>query len=202
MSETKDKILQRIDKEKFGAFTTSDFNDIDNYKNISKTLERLEDEEVIARVRRGVYILRKYNDILGIEESPEMNEIAKAIARQFNITIVPSGNYSLNIVGLSTQVPSKYVYITNGPYNEYEIGNNKIYFKHSTSKEITELPYRILVSIQCLKTIGKENIDHIVLDKVSSFLTLEDKEYIRDNNLRITSWIYEELKKVGNYNNV
>ncbi len=202
MSETKDKILQRIDKEKFGAFTTSDFNDIDNYKNISKTLERLEDEEVIARVRRGVYILRKYNDILGIEESPEMNEIAKAIARQFNITIVPSGNYSLNIVGLSTQVPSKYVYITNGPYNEYEIGNNKIYFKHSTSKEITELPYRILVSIQCLKTIGKENIDHIVLDKVSSFLTLEDKEFIRDNKLRITSWIYEELKKVGNYNNV
>lgn len=202
MSETKDKILERIDEKKFGAFTSSDFKDIDNYKNINKTLERLEDEEVIARVRRGVYILRKYNDILGLEESPEMNEIAKAIARQFNIIIVPSGNYSLNIVGLSTQVPSKYVYITNGPYNEYEIGNNKIYFKHSTSKEITELPYRILVSIQCLKTIGKENIDHIVLDKVSSFLTLEDKEFIRDNNLRITSWIYEELKKVGNYNNV
>lgn len=196
MSETRDKILYRIDEKKYGAFTSSDFCDIDNYKQISKTLERLEDEKIISRVRRGVYILKKYNDILGMEESPDINEVAKAIARQFNIIIIPSGNYSLNIIGLSTQVPSKYIYITNGPYNDYDIGNNKIYFKHSTSRDISFLPYRILIAIQGLKTIGKENIDSNVRNKISSFLTDEDKEYIKNNNLRTTSWIYDELKKI------
>jgi hypothetical protein len=197
VSETKDKILYRINEKNYGAFTTSDFIDIDNYKTISKALERLEDEKLILRVRRGVYCLRKYNDILGMEESPNINEVAKAIARQLNIIIIPSGNYSLNIVGLSTQVPSKYVYITNGPYNEYDIGANKIFFKHSTSREIYDLPYRILVAIQCLKIIGKENVCNKDLEKISSFLSEDDKNYIKNNNLRIISWIYYELKKVG-----
>ena len=28
-----------------------------------------------------------------------------------------------NIVGLSTQVPTKYVFVSSGPYNEYEVKN-------------------------------------------------------------------------------
>lgn len=197
MSEIKDKILNRVNEKQYGAFTSSDFIDLDNYKSISKALERLEDEKVISRIRRGIYCLRKYNDLLGIEEAPDINEVAKAIARQFNIIIIPSGNYALNIIGLSTQVPSKYIYITNGPYNEYQVGNNKIYFKHSTSKEITNLPYRVLIAIQALKTIEKDNISDLVKKKISSFLSKEDKEYIKNNNLRITSWIYDELKIIG-----
>ena len=202
MSEIKNKILSRIKEKNYGAFTSSDFVDIDNYKLISKTLERLEDDKIISRARRGVYYTTKYNEILGIEESPEINEIALAIARQFNIVIIPSGNYALNIIGLSTQVPSKYIYITNGPYNEDDVGNNKIYFKHSTSREITNIPYKILVSIQALKTLGKDNIDDKIRNKISCFLSNDDKEYINNNNLRITSWIYEELKKIGEINNV
>ncbi len=202
MSEIKNKILSRINEKNYGAFTSSDFVDIDNYKLISKTLERLEDDKTISRARRGVYYITKYNEILGIEESPDINEIALAIARQFNIVIIPSGNYALNIIGLSTQVPSKYIYITNGPYNEYDVGNNKIYFKHSTSREISNIPYKILVSIQALKTLGKDNIDNKIRNKISCFLSNDDKEYINNNNLRITSWIYEQLKKIGEINNV
>ena len=113
MSEIKNKILNRIKEKKYGAFTSADFVDIGNYKLISKTLERLEDEKILSRARRGVYYVTKYNEALGIEEAPNINEIALAIARQFNIVITPSGNYALNIIGLSTQVPSKYIYITN-----------------------------------------------------------------------------------------
>lgn len=197
MSELKKKILNRINEKRYGAFTSSDFIDIDNYKAVSKTLERLDDEGIIKRIRRGVYYQPKYNDLLGIDELPDINEIALAIARQLNIIIIPSGNYALNIIGLSTQVPSKYMYITNGAYNEYDVGNNKIYFKHSTSKEITSLPYRILIAIQALKTIGKGNVDSSAQDKISRFLSDDDKEYIKNNNLRITSWIYDELKVIG-----
>lgn len=197
MSGIKYKILNRIYLEEYKAFTSSDFIDLDNYKNVSKALERLEDEKTIRRIRRGVYYLPKFNETLGIDETPDINEVAKAIARQFNIVIIPSGNYALNIIGLSNQVPAKYIYITNGPYNEYKIGNNTIYFKHSTSKEISNLPYRILVVIQALKIIGKGNIDNLTKMKISSFLSLEDKEYIKSNNLRITSWIYDEFKSIG-----
>ncbi len=197
MSELKKEILNRIDEKEYGAFTTSDFIDMDNYKTISKTLERFENEKIIKRIRRGVYYRPKHNNLLGIDESPDINQVALAIARQLNIIIIPSGNFALNIIGLSTQVPSKYIYVTNGAYNEYEVGNNKIYFKHSTSREITALDNRILISIQALKTIGKGNVDSSIRDKLSTFLGNDNKEYIKSNNLRITSWIYDELKMIG-----
>ncbi len=197
MSELKKEILNRIDEKEYGAFTTSDFIDMDNYKTISKTLERFENERIIKRIRRGVYYRPKHNNLLGIDESPDINQVALAIARQLNIIIIPSGNFALNIIGLSTQVPSKYIYVTNGAYNEYEVGNNRIYFKHSTSREITALDNRILISIQALKTIGKGNVDSSIRDKLSTFLGNDNKEYIKSNNLRITSWIYDELKMIG-----
>ena len=196
MSNTSERILERINSEKYGAFTSSDFSDIDNYKMISKTLETLDDKGIIKRARRGIYYVPKYNELLGIEEAPSINEIAKAIARQYNLIIIPSGNYALNLIGLSTQVPIKYVYITNGPYNEYEVGNNTIYFKHSTSREINNLPYKILICIQALKTIGKNNIDENVIKKISCFLDDGDKNNLKTKNYKITSWIHDILKSV------
>lgn len=38
----------------------------------------------------------------------------KAIARKYNWTIAPSGNTALNLLGLSTQVPSKWKYVSYG----------------------------------------------------------------------------------------
>ena len=196
MSNTSERILERINSEKYGAFTSSDFSDIDNYKMISKSLETLDDKGIIKRARRGIYYIPKYNELLGIEEAPSINEIAKAIARQYNLIIIPSGNYALNLIGLSTQVPIKYVYITNGAYNEYEVGNNTIYFKHSTSREINNLPYKILICIQALKTIGKNNIDENVIKKISCFLDDGDKNNLKTKNYRITSWIHDILKSL------
>jgi len=196
MSNTSERILERINSEKYGAFTSSDFSDIDNYKMISKTLETLDDKGIIKRARRGIYYIPKYNELLGIEEAPSINEIAKAIARQYNLIIIPSGNYALNMIGLSTQVPIKYIYITNGPYNEYEVGNNTIYFKHSTSREINNLPYKILICIQALKTIGKNNIDENVIKKIKSFLDDSDINNLKTKNYKITSWIHDILKSL------
>lgn len=87
----------------YKTFTSSDFIDLDNYKNVNKTLERLEDEKIIRRIRRGIYYLPQYNEVLGLDEAPDVNEIALAIARQFNIVIIPSGNYALILLVYQTR---------------------------------------------------------------------------------------------------
>ncbi len=97
MSKLKKEIMNRINEKHYCAFTSFDFIDIDNYKAVSKALERLDDEEIIKRIRRGVYYRSKYNDLLGIDELLDINEIVLAIARQLNIIIIPLGNYALNI---------------------------------------------------------------------------------------------------------
>lgn len=193
MNHIYESILARIMERNYDAFSSSDFLDLNNYKNISKALEKMEDEKIIVRARRGIYYLNKYNIELEIYEVPSIRGIAEAIARQYNWIIIPSGNYALNIVGLSTQVPSKYVFASSGPYNQYDVGNNQIIFKHSTSKEITNYSYNILIAVQVLKTLGKENIDDVVKSKLKNFLTTENKKEIKEKRMNLTSWIYLKL---------
>ncbi|MBO4695007.1 MAG: hypothetical protein J5656_03670 [Clostridia bacterium] len=196
MNELNKQILSRVKKEKYGAFSTSDFLDLAPYKSISKALELMEDSKIICRARRGIYYLSEYDATLMIYKAPSILDIATAIARQFNWIIIPSGNYALNIVGISTQVPTKYVFVSSGPYNEYEVKNNTIIFKHATSKEITNYSYNILIAIQALKTIKKENVNQDIINKLKCFLTSDDIIEIKAKRNNITSWIYETLSKI------
>ena len=195
MLSAQDKIIERIDSSDFGAFTSADFLDLANFKTINKSLELLEDNKILKRAKRGIYYKPRFNSILGIECTPSLNDIAFAIARQFNWIIIPSGNYALNIIGISTQVPQKIVYISNGPYREYLVGNALIIFKHSTTKNITSYRYNNLIAIQAIKAIGKENLNEDDVRLISHFLNDDDKKEIA-NGMRITYWIYEVLRGV------
>ena len=127
---------------------------------------------------------------------PDLNDVAMAIARQYNWEIIPSGNHALNLIGVSTQVPSKIIYISSGPYREYEVGSNKIIFKHSTTREIASLRKNNLIAIQAIKELGKENINEDEIKLINRFLDDDDKKEIL-KGIRTTSWIYEILRRTA-----
>ncbi len=193
MFKTQKLIMQRIESSEYGAFTSTDFLDLAPFKTINKSLELLEDDGILKKAKRGIYYKPQYNETLGIECSPGLNDIALAIARQFNWIIIPSGNYALNLIGISTQVPQKIIYVSSGPYREYEVGAAMIVFKHSTSKEITALRRNNLIAIQAIKTLGKGNLNSSDIESISRFLDKDDKTEIL-NGIRITYWIYEILR--------
>ena len=118
MFKTQRLIMQRIESSEYGAFTSADFLDLAPFKTINKSLELLEDDGILRKARRGIYYKPKYNETLGIDCAPGLNDVALAIARHFNWIIIPSGNYALNLIGISTQVPQKIVYVSSGPYRE------------------------------------------------------------------------------------
>lgn len=194
MLKTQEKIMERINSSSYGSFTTSDFADIANYKSVSKSLELLEDKQILKKAKRGVYYKPIFNNAIKMECAPNLDDVANAIARQYNWNIVPSGNYALNLIGISTQVPSKIVYCSSGPYREYEVGANKLIFKHTTTKEITDLRLNNLIAIQALKELGKDNISIDDMKLIDNFLSIEDKQEITQG-IRITSWIYDTLRR-------
>lgn len=197
------KIFNRIKENKLKAFTTADFMDLGNYKGVSKALETLEDQKKIRRVMRGMYDFPYYSDFFKMYAGPDIEAIAQALARQYNWNICPSGNYALNLMGLDTQVPAKYVFLSSGPYKSYTIGKITFVFKHTTSKQVGKYPYKISLAIQAIKAIGKSNITSKNLEMINKCLDEEDRKYIINNNLSITSWIYDALKEmVGEQKNV
>ena len=76
----------------------------------------------------------KVNPALGGKLSPDIDEAAQAIARRQRWKIVPEGAWAANLLGLSTQVPAKIIYLTDGPKNEVLIGRRSIHFKHARPK--------------------------------------------------------------------
>lgn len=79
----------------------------------------------ITRLIDGLYTKPKYSDILNEYSYPTASQVAEKIAEKFSWTIAPTNEIALNYVGLSTQVPNEYVYISDGAYRTYDYRNKK-----------------------------------------------------------------------------
>lgn len=122
--------------------------------------------------------------------------MAHAIARNFGWTIVPCGDTALNLLGLSTQVPAVWSYVSDGTYKEYSYDNTTIKFKRTTNKEISKLSSKTALVIQALKTLGKEYISDETIAKIKSETTDDERETMLTEAQYATAWIYEIIKTV------
>lgn len=191
------KIKGRILSEKIGsAFVAADFADITDKAIANVILARLEGDKIIRRVLRGVYDKPEYNDFLKEYVAPIPNNVAHALARNYGWTIVPCGDAALNLLGLSTQVPATWVYVSDGAYKEYTFDNTTIQFKRTTNKEVSKLSYKTALTIQALKALGKDKIDNAILDSLRKFLTDDEKRVMMTEAKMATSWIYEYIRQI------
>lgn len=191
------KIEEKINNSKLGeVFVASDFNDIASSDVANKSLFRLSKSGVVRRIMRGVYEYPEYSDFLKEYIAPSPDKVAHALARNFGWTIVPSGDTALNLLGLSTQVPAVWLYVSDGTYKEYSFSNVTIKFKRTTNKEISKISYKTALVIQALKALGKERIADTTMEKISTLLTKEEKKSMLIEAKYATSWIYDMIKMI------
>ena len=193
MSEIKQNILAT---ENGTVFVAVDFVNITDKKTVNMALIRLEEEGIILRIIRGVYYKAEYNEFLQEYVVPNPDKVAHALARNFGWTIVPCGDTALNILGLSTQVPAAWSYVSDGTYKEYTYDNTTIKFKRTTNKEISKLSYKTALVVQALKALGKDNIDDTIINKLKNDLTDKEKTTALLEAKAVTSWIYEYIKQI------
>lgn len=191
------QIRGNIEKAENGSvFVSTDFTDITDKKTVNMGLIRLADEGLIKKILFGVYYKPEYNELLGETVAPSPNKVAHALARNFGWTIVPCGDTALNLLGLSTQVPSQWVYVSDGAYKEYSFDNTMIKFKRTTNKEISKLSYKTALTIQALKALGKDNVSEQIICRLKKALSEEDKEKMLTEAKSATSWVYEYIKVI------
>lgn len=191
------QIKNDIKKADVGTvFVPIDFVLLTDKKTSSVCLTRLELEKVVKKIMRGVYYKPEYNDFLGEYIAPEPDAVAHALARNYGWTIVPCGDTALNLLGLSTQIPAAWVYVSDGTYKEYTYEQTTIKFKRTTNKEISKLSYKTALVVQALKALGKDNVDDAVLTKLKNNLTDSEKQALLTEAKAATSWIYEYIKMI------
>ena len=191
------QIRGNIERAEAGSvFVSTDFTDITDKKTVNMGLIRLADEGLIKKILFGVYYKPEFSELLCETVAPSPNKVAHALARNFGWTIVPCGDTALNLLGLSTQVPSQWVYVSDGAYKEYTFDNTTIKFKRTTNKEISKVSYKTALTIQALKALGKENITDQVISRLKKILTDEEKEKMLAESKSATSWVLELIKVI------
>ncbi len=63
--------------------------------------------------------------------APAAEKVVEGLAAARAETIVPHGAAAANRLGLTTQVPSKLVYLTSGPNRQFKLGAQTIEIKHA-----------------------------------------------------------------------
>ncbi len=178
------------------VFVVSDFIDSASYDNIRQIFSRLENEGKIRRILPGIYDKPLYSSILKQNVSPNINAVAEAIARKNNWSIIPGGNVALNLLGISTQVPAKWEYLSSGDTKNYQIGNTSISFTHRADKELNRMSTKTALVIQAIKALGEESISNEIIAKFAGKLSDIEKTRLLTEAKPTTAWIYEIIKRI------
>lgn len=195
MTETVEKkIVIKIRKAKRGALFFSDnFASFGNAETVRRTLNRLVENGELDRVAAGIFVRPEIDKIIG-KITPKIEDIADAIARRDRAKIVPTGAYALNRLGLSTQVPMKIVYLTDGSARNIKVGNYTVSFIRTSPKNVAAIGKISRLAIQALKIIGKENITQNEIEQVQNALMKEKVPYL-EHDLRVApAWIKEIIR--------
>lgn len=197
MQAIDNKVISRIYGRGRGwVFSKIDFIAEFGEANVHKALSNLEKAGKIRRVCRGFYDYPRYSELLKQQLGPDMDQVAHAIARRFNWRIQPSGDVALNLLGLSTQIPGRWLYQSDGPSREYTIGKQVLQFKNTLLKESGFKLQQSALLVQALKSLGKDRIDSNIIDSLRQSISKNDCERILKDTRTVTSWVYAAIKRV------
>ena len=178
------------------AFSSSDLAGRFARQQIDNALSDLAEANKIRRVARGLYDYPRFSDLLQKTLSPDIDQVAYAYARKFNWRIEVSGESALNLLGLSTQIPAQYVYLSDGLSKNYDIMGVTLSFKKSSLKDIGFKHRESTLIVQALKALGKEHLSENVFAKIREQIDAKSFAKILRDTQGTTGWIYESIKKI------
>ena len=119
-----------------GVFTPSDFLDVAARSAVDQALSRLVKNGKLRRLACGLYDFPKVHPKLG-PLSPELpDDVAQALARETGSRVQIAGARAANALGLSTQVPARSTYLTDGPSRRVVLGKRVVDLRHASPKHL------------------------------------------------------------------
>lgn len=197
MQSTENKIYAMIRLNGRGAvFSNSDFYHIGNRKTVTWSLSHLRGRGIIRPLLPGVFDYPIYSELLQEWLAPDIDSVAQAIARKNQWHIQITGDAALNYLGLSTQVPGRYTYLSDAQSREYRIMNSTIEFKRSPLKQSKFKSRQTEIITQALLSLGESNLNESVIAKITDFIIEKEKPRILKDSRYAPAWIGELLRKI------
>jgi hypothetical protein len=169
------QIAKRIRAKRRGwVFAPKDFLDLGARTIVDQALSRLARQGTIRRLGRGIYDFPKQHPTLGTL-SPDTDSLARAVIKPTDGIFV-SGASAANMLGLSTQVPAKITYTTNGPSHAKKIAGQTLVFKHARVPLLAHKSDKVNLTLQALSFVGKHNMDDQIVQQCAK--ALDDRDIL------------------------
>ncbi len=178
------------------AFSQNDFLHLGSRSAIDIAMHRLEKKGTIRRVIRGIYDYPVYSNNLKTLLSPEIDQVARALARKFGWRIQISGESALNFLGLSTQVPARIIYLSDGPHRTYRVRTYTITFRHTLIKEAVFKLRESNLIVQALRSLGSQQISPDTIEKIRKWLNPSMRQKVLKDTRTAVGWIYEAIRQI------
>ena len=191
------KVVSRIYGHGRGwVFTPNHFKDLGSRDAVASALKRHKQSGLIRQLARGVYDYPKIDPELGLLE-PSTDDIAQALAGRDATRLQPSGAYAANLLGLSTQVPTKIVYLTDGRPRTVQIGKRQITLNQTTPRNMATAGRISGLVIQALRHLGSRHVDAAIIEAVKKRLSASDRKRLLADIRHAPAWIADIIRKVA-----
>ena len=179
------------------AFTRKDLLSLASSGTLGRILARLVEDGTLRRIDRGLFDYPRVNEKLGGQLSPDIDQAAQALSRKFRWTIVPQGALAANRLGLTQQVPAKYVYLSDGPTKQIKVGHQTIRFQHARPKDLRANSVLSATVVQALRHIGRDSINAETIKRLSRVMTAQDRKRLLMDTEYGTDWIHQVAKQLA-----
>ena len=139
---------------------------------------------ILVRAQEGrvyVYVKPKYNEFLGEVEKPSVEDVAQTIGRKNGWLVRPDGDMALNMLGLSTQVPASWTFVSDGPYIPPDAKAVLAAADVRVGRHFGEIAKGIYLSGRIERTSGEDNGKSFYCDE-----TCTERDYVLEEQALLT----------------
>ncbi len=165
---------------------TSSFMKFGARVTVDQALSRLVKEGTLSRVGRGLYVRPKKNPYVG-EVPPRIMEVVRAKAGKATVQV--NGAEAARKLGLSTQVATKTVFLTDGPNKHFNVGELEITLKHVASRKLLLAGRQAGLAISAFWYLGKNELTVEIVEKVRKALPPEEFNALRGELSSMPIWM-------------
>jgi hypothetical protein len=177
-----------------GLLSPKEFLHLGSRAAIDQTLSRLAREGKLLRVGRGTYAL-PVQGRFGVRP-PSTEAVVEAIESTSGETVVASGAAEANALGLTTQVPTREVFLTSGPSRRLKLGNREVELKHGNRWQMLLGKRPAGKAIRALVWLGPEQAP-MALEVLRSKLPSQEWEAMRQARAGLPSWMAKAVSEVA-----
>ncbi|WP_347338887.1 DUF6088 family protein [Bradyrhizobium nanningense] len=125
-----ERILNQVNTLPEGALISAkEFLHLGSRAAVDQALKRLQEKKQLMRITRGVHV-RPVETRFGMR-APAPEKVVANLATSHAETVVSHGAAAANALGLTTQVPTKLVYLTSGRSRRLNLGTQVVEMKHA-----------------------------------------------------------------------